>query len=77
MKDFRIVAILFAIILCLIGLVTVIGISKGKYKQDCNLPEYDYIINLDDDDIDILTEEGKRYIVHPDSLEEFIEKDNL
>lgn len=39
--------------------------------------EYDYIIDLEEDHIRIHTEEGETIFIHPDSLQHFIETDNL
>lgn len=39
--------------------------------------EYDYIINLHEDEIYVYLPNGREYSIHPDSLEEFIIKDNL
>lgn len=41
------------------------------------LPSYDYIIDLNQDHIDVYTDDGRVLEIHPDSLQSFIEKDNL
>lgn len=58
------------------------GHSRGygyfSHKGDCkNHQETDYTLELEGDQILVSTDYGEEYWIHPDSLEEFIEKDNL
>lgn len=55
---------------------------KEIVKPECEtMPEYDYMIDLSQDScnyvIYITDEYGHMNVINPDSLEEFIEKDNL
>lgn len=65
-------------------LVVFVGYHVGNYEpaEEPNPVKYDYMIELQGDslcgDIIKISEDGIGWhIIHPDSLEEFIEKDNL
>ena len=70
-------------ILGLCGVFVFFGVdaflSLKASEADCNCDPvfYDYIIDLKQNEILVYREDGREFIVHPDSLEEFIQKDNL
>lgn len=69
----------FAVAFLTTGVHYLMSISEEKETKDCNCnPKfYDYIIDLKQDEIFVYREDGREFIVHPDSLNEFILEDNL
>lgn len=66
--------------LCAITLMFfMINYLQSLTSKECNCDPkfYDYIIDLKKDQINVYTDDGREYIVEPDSLDEFIIKDNL
>lgn len=66
----------------LIIILLLLGYSCAKFlihgEEVELMPEYDYKINLDYDKIEVYREHEKDIItIHPDSLQYFIEMDNL
>ena len=50
---------------------------RGQVEELIEPQEYDYIIDLNEDHIRIDTDDGRLIYIHPDSLQHFIETDNL
>jgi hypothetical protein len=64
--EFALSCTLVSLIMCLWVIVT-----------DERPKEYDYIIDLQQDHINVFTDDGRTLEIHPDSLQSFIEQDNL
>ncbi len=67
------ITVQFALACSLVAnILTILVIIKDDRPK-----KYDYIIDLKEDNIEVFTKHGETYIVQPDSLDEFIVKDNL
>lgn len=60
----------------LAGVIFAIGYLTGQSSVEFPPPP-DYYIDLEQDSIVVQDDRGYTYVVHPDSLEEFLIEDNL
>lgn len=75
---FRILVATMILIACYIVVASYVLLSID-WHSECKAPPsfYDYAIDLNGDEIEIYTDKGREYVIHPDSLEEFIINDNI
>ena len=70
MKEFT-KLLIWCLVCYFLGMLLGVLYCNGKNNK------YDYHINLDHNNIEILTDEGEEITIHADSLNKFIIKDNL